>query len=279
MPITPAARSAACSTHHQKSKLAAGPITDIVGGGPPIRDIEMSNGWDESATAWIDDIGERGDYSREYVLDTPMLERVRIGRYTRALDVGCGEGRFCRMLSDLGISAVGIDPTQAFINHAKNADPGGDYRVGRAESLAFSDGAFDLVVSYLTLIDIPDIERAIAEMVRVLRPQGSLLIANLNSFSTAGKWTDAPERQRRFQMDRYLEERGEWQSWRGIKIKNWHRPLSRYMALLLDQGMQLQHFAEPAALNGNAAQAEHYNRVPYFLIMEWQKPDNADNED
>ena len=61
-----------------------------------------------------------------------------------------------------------------------------------AEQLPWDHNAFDLVASYLSLIDIPDIEAAIAEMARVLNPGGTLLIANLNSFSTAASgWVKA----------------------------------------------------------------------------------------
>src|SRR5688572_9701063 len=151
----------------------------------------MSNGWDESVDAWIAAMGSRGDYTREHVLDTPMMARVSGRGFGFALDVGCGEGRFCRMMQDCGIRTVGIDPTAALIEHARSLDPDGDYRIGRAEALEFPDESFDLVVSYLSLVDIPDAETAIAEMARVLRPGGALLIANLNSFNTAvvdGGW-------------------------------------------------------------------------------------------
>ncbi|GJD63816.1 GNAT family N-acetyltransferase [Methylobacterium frigidaeris] len=57
-------------------------------------------------------------------------------------------------------------------------------------ALPFANGAFDPVVSYLTLIDVPDIRAAIPGMARVLRPGGTLLIANRTSFGTAGAWTD-----------------------------------------------------------------------------------------
>jgi len=85
----------------------------------------MSNGWDESARAWIADMGERGDYGREFVLDAPMLARVRAGGFRDALDVGCGEGRFCRMFAAHGAKAVGIDPTEALIDKARRRDPAG----------------------------------------------------------------------------------------------------------------------------------------------------------
>jgi len=146
----------------------------------------MTNGWDESAAAWIKDMGDEGDYARQFVLDPPMIDRIKRKPYRTALDVGCGEGRFCRLLSQFGIKSIGIDPTAALLESARQSDPGGDYRSGRAEQLDFPDQSFDLVVSYLTLVDIPDLRQALAEMNRVLQPGGTLLIANLTSFNTAG---------------------------------------------------------------------------------------------
>ena len=143
------------------------------------------SGWDQSAQAWIASLGERGDWSREHVLDPVMLGRLAGRPFEHALDVGCGEGRFCRMLKDAGIATIGIDPTKALIEEARRRDPDGDYWLGRAEALPFEAARFDLVVSYLTLIDIADFRVAIREMARVLKPGGTLLIANLTSFFSA----------------------------------------------------------------------------------------------
>jgi SAM-dependent methyltransferase len=235
----------------------------------------MNNGWDESASAWIADMGTSGDYGRQFVLDPPMIARLKGRSFREALDIGCGEGRFCRMLRELGIKAVGIDPTEALVRHARQQDPEGDYRIGRAEALDFPDQSCGLVVSYLTLIDIPDVQKAIAEMDRVLHPGGTLLIANLTSFNTAGPpsgWLQDGDGNPRFFIDHYMEERAEWVSWRGIRIQNWHRPLSTYMSLLLGRGLELRYFSEPSPVGGDPGKAELYRRVPYFLIMEWQKP-------
>ncbi|CAN5144724.1 class I SAM-dependent methyltransferase [soil metagenome] len=235
------------------------------------------DGWEESAAAWIADMGDDGDFGRRFVLDAPMTERVRAGAFESALDVGCGEGRFCRVMAGLGIRAAGIDPTAALIAQARARDHDGDYRVEGAEALSFADASFDLVVSYLSLIDIPDVAAGIAEMARVLKPGGTLLIANLNGFNTAGDaldlgWTTLADGRRAHAMDRYLEERPAWVAWRGIRVQNWHRPLSTYMSLLLDQGLILTHFAEPASYGGDPDKAARYDRAPWFLIMEWRKP-------
>jgi SAM-dependent methyltransferase len=235
----------------------------------------MSDGWEESASAWIAEVGERGDFGREHVLDGPMLARVAARRFAAALDVGCGEGRFCRMLRQRGIASIGIDPTESLIRRARLLDAEGDYRIGRAESLEFPDATFDLVVSYLTLIDIADSASAIREMVRVLRPGGTLLIANLTSFTTASVgdgWMDDGEGGRVFAIDHYLTERAEWAQWRGIRVYNWHRPLSRYMSLLIAQGLLLRYFSEPEPTGGDPSKVARYRRVPYFVVMEWERP-------
>jgi ubiquinone/menaquinone biosynthesis C-methylase UbiE len=143
------------------------------------------NGWDASAARWIAHMGERGDWGRQHVLDKVMLERVAMQPYKSMLDVGCGEGRFCRALTARGITTTGIDPARDLIARAITLHVSGNYQVARAEALPFPTDSFDLVVSYLTLIDIADFRAGLGEMVRVLKPNGRLLIANLNSFVTS----------------------------------------------------------------------------------------------
>lgn len=233
----------------------------------------MNDGWDRSVGPWIAAMGERGDWGREHVLDPIMLERVSARRLGRALDVGCGEGRFCRMLQARGIPVVGIDPTEELLAAAKRRDPKGEYQIARAESLPFPDASFDLVVSYLTLIDIADFRAALKEMVRVLMPKGILLIANLNSFITScprGWIKDQDGRYLHYPVDRYLEEFPEWVEWSGIRIENWHRPLSAYVQELLAHGLTLTFFDEPQPQSGDGDRQARYRRAPWFMVMEWQ---------
>jgi SAM-dependent methyltransferase len=234
-----------------------------------------TNGWDESAAAWLQEMGENGDYARVHVLDRPMLARIAGRGFATALDVGCGEGRFCRLMESLGLSTIGVDPAAALIERARALDPAGDYRVARAETMDVPEATVDLVVCYLSLIDIDDLIGAVARMTAALRPGGTLLVANLTGMNTAGPpgggWMTGPDGRLWFGIDRYLEERAEWVSWRGMRIRNWHRPLSAYVAAFLAHGLILTHFAEPAPTGGDPARRERYTRVPLFNIMEWRK--------
>lgn len=234
----------------------------------------MSKGWDTSAQAWLREMGEQGDWGRRHVLDAPMLARVRDRGFDQAVDIGCGEGRFCRMLREVGVRAVGIDPTAALIEHARRVDPAGDYRIAGGEALPLSDACVDLAVFYLSLIDIADFRTALREARRVLRPGGTLLIANLQPFNTAAipqGWTREPDGSRRFCIDHYMQEREVELGWRGIHISNHHRPMSAYMGCLLELGFVLRHFDEPLPTGVEGDKAERYRRVPNFLVMEWER--------
>lgn len=239
--------------------------------------FSMDNGWQTSADAWIANMGEEGDFGRRYVLDPIMLPRALAHSPQKALDIGCGEGRFCRMLKLHGVDVTGIDPTPALITAARARDEAGAYLEAAAERLPFGNETFDLVVSYLSLIDIPDIQAAVSEMARVLNPGGALLIANLNSFNTAcgdtGWVKDSAGQRLYYPVDNYLQERSMWIDYRGIRIMNHHRPMSTYVRALLDAGLQLAYFDEPApSADAPTTEATNYRRAPWFLVMEWVKP-------
>lgn len=234
------------------------------------------NGWAASASTWIDLTGDQGDFSRQFVLDAPMLARVQLARPDSVLDVGCGEGRFCRKLLGVGIAACGLDPVPAMIDAAQKQDQNGQYTLGFAEDLPFQDESFDLVVTYLSLIDIDGPEVAISEMARVLKPGGRILVANLSSFATSSSVVgrrycrDTGEELR--PLGRYLEERKSWFEWDGLRVQNWHRPLSRYMQWFLEHRLTLTFFDEPQPNAGPEKRVRGYQNMPYLMMMEWQKP-------
>ncbi|MEM7099108.1 MAG: class I SAM-dependent methyltransferase [Pseudomonadota bacterium] len=233
-------------------------------------------GWTESAQAWIASQGELGDQGRRYVMDPAINEFLSHHTFTRALDVGCGEGRFCRLLSERGIHTTGIDPIEDLIDLAIARHRDGEYLLGVAQDLPFADEQFDLVVSYLTLIDIPDYRAGIAEMARVLSRNGTLLVANLAPHMSAGMrhgWQyDDDGKPKHFGIDDYSHEWVAWMEWADIRVQNWHRPLSAYIQAFLSHGLQLTHYDEPAPIEGYEDLYEKNARAPWFNLMIWRKP-------
>lgn len=231
------------------------------------------DGWSSSAQAWIKSMAEQGDWTRRNVLDLPMQALCAPRHGETWLDLGCGEGRFSRWLGSQGVRAVGLDPVTSLLVHAQELSDD-HYVVGNGEVLPFRSNSFDGVVSYLSLIDIPDFRASIAECVRVLKPNGRLIVGNLNSFATTIPHPRVRDEQGRMlfmAVDLYMEERAEWVEWADIRVKNWHRPLSAYMKSFLANGLILEAYDEPEA-DPEAPGADDYRRAPWGLVMAWRKP-------
>ena len=86
--------------------------------------MSSESGWQESAGAWIEEQGKEGDFGRKYILDPVMVPRALARGPRTALDVGCGEGRFCRLLRKQGVAATGIDPTAELLRTRGRRIPG-----------------------------------------------------------------------------------------------------------------------------------------------------------
>lgn len=236
---------------------------------------QADDGWGKSAGPWMR-LMEKGDPHRELLLDEVMIDLCGDVEGREVIDVGCGEGRFCRMLGKRGARVTGIDPTEDLINEARRRQPEATYHVAKGEALPVADASMDLVVSYLSLLDIPDYRAAIKEMKRVLKPGGRCVIANHNGFSTASsKYWERDEHNNKLHwtMDNYLNERPNQVEFAGVSVINWHRPLSAYLQTFLQAGFALEHFDEPGPKPEVLAAHESMRsnqRVPLFCTMVWR---------
>ena len=94
----------------------------------------------------------------------------------------------CRDLADRGYAVTGLDASPTLVGAAGDRDPAGAYVVGQAEALPFPDAAFDLVVSYNSLMDVDDMPRAVSEAARVLEAGGHLCACVTHPLADAGAW-------------------------------------------------------------------------------------------
>jgi arsenite methyltransferase len=117
-----------------------------------------------------------------------LAELAGITRGTRVVDVACGTGTTARLLArELGAETVGVDLGVEAIERAtrlaRAAGLAGRARFvhGDAEALPLADASFDVALSECSLCTFPDKQRAIAELVRVLRPEGTVAIADVTA--------------------------------------------------------------------------------------------------
>jgi ubiquinone/menaquinone biosynthesis C-methylase UbiE len=114
----------------------------------------------------------------------------------RALDAGCGTGNFlvplARRLAAQGGSVEALDLAEGTLGEARARVAAEGLpvtcRIGDVEALPFEDAAFDLVLANYMLYHVPNLEGAIAELRRVLRPGGTLLAATNGAAHMADLW-------------------------------------------------------------------------------------------
>ena len=104
------------------------------------------------------------------------LEAVAEAAPARVLEVGCGWGEFAaRVQRETAAKVIAVDQSARMVQLAR--ERGIDARVGDVQELSFVDAAFDVEVANWMLYHVPDIDRGLSELARVLRPGGRLVAA------------------------------------------------------------------------------------------------------
>ena len=141
-------------------------------------------------------------YAEPAPLPNPRLDRkfARICELVRAelpcesfLDAGCGDGRYLRALdSELPERIAGVDISERILETAHTAIPRAELRQGNLEALPFEDASFDLVLCTQVIEHVLDATAGVAELVRVLRGGGRLVISTDNERNVVTRVLNAP---------------------------------------------------------------------------------------
>jgi ubiquinone/menaquinone biosynthesis C-methylase UbiE len=125
-----------------------------------------------------------------------ILQGLRLQPGMRVLDLGCGTGADAFEIADLvspGGSVTGVDSSESLIGEAvrRVASRGlpVTFQVGDARALQFPNDYFDAVRTERMLMHLPDPSRALAEMARVLRPGGRMVVLD---FDWENQFCDSP---------------------------------------------------------------------------------------
>jgi SAM-dependent methyltransferase len=106
----------------------------------------------------------------------------------RALDAACGTGRHARHLLELGHEVTGVDLSPEMLTVARAKVPGATFREADLRNIPGAGGEFDLVVCGLALALVAELGAAVAELSRVLRPGGHLVVSVLHPFQAYLGW-------------------------------------------------------------------------------------------
>lgn len=229
--------------------------------------------WEAHADWWQREFTDGADpeYTEQII---PLVLEWTDG-FERVLEVGTGEGQVARAVAAAhGGTVVGIDPTRNQIDEAIRRGGGVEYHRAGAESLPFDDAEFDAVVCCLVFEHIDAVDEAIAEVARVLRPGGRFVFClNHPLLQTPGSgWIDDQILEEQYwRIGPYLPEAATIEEVeKGVFIRFVHRPLSRYVNAMADNGLLLERMIEPAPPSGFVERAPEYTEVttvPRLLVL------------
>jgi ubiquinone/menaquinone biosynthesis C-methylase UbiE len=137
-----------------------------------------------ASDAYFREIEERR-YATHYNL-VDLFAKLQ-GSHGQLLEVGCGIGVDSIQLAKCGFEVTAVDLTESALQVAKEfaarRDVNVNFQLGNAEGLDFPDESFDAVYSFGVLHHTPDIEKAVSEVHRVLRPGGTAYVMLYHTYS------------------------------------------------------------------------------------------------
>lgn len=234
--------------------------------------------WETHADWWIDGFTDGAD--SEYVEQIMPLAAAELAGADCVLDIGCGDGQISRLAASQGSTVVGIDPTWGCVRVADERGGGASFARSVAAALPFGEASFDAAVACLVFEHIDDVDAAIAEVGRVLRPGGRFcfflnhpILQAPGSVWVDDHMVDPPEQY--WRLGPYLDETETTEEVElGVSIRFIHRPMSRYVNALAANGLTIEHMSEPAPPPDFLEQAPGYAAsaaFPRLLYMRLSK--------
>lgn len=268
-------------------------------------DKEVAKFWDENAENWTKLTRLGYDRCRNLINTPAFFKMLPDVTGLTGLDIGCGEGYNTRIAVKKGAKMTAIDISETFIKYAKETEEneplGITYRFANAVDLPFPDDHFHFIMATMSLMDIADHKKALAEAFRVLKPNGFFQFSISHPVST-GMWewvrdendklrtSDGTLQPRKtgFIVKDYFKmvdgEIGEWifgaapkkmtEKMEKFRIPRFNHTLSEWLNLLIKSGFKLEEFCEPYASDEILKEypEEYDSRIaPFFLIIRCRK--------
>jgi len=239
---------------------------------------ELRQAWEENAADWVEWARAPG-HDSYWRFHRDLFLEILPPPSGRTLDLGCGEGRLTRDLAALGHDVVGVDVSPTMVAAAREAAPEMELHVADGAALPFGDGAFGLVVAFMSLQDVDDLSGTIREAARVLAPGGRCCLAIVHPFNSAGKFAereaDAPFVIEGSYLDESRTDLTVERDGLAMRFVSRHTPLETYIDQLAAAGLLTERLREPQLPEAgfNDASSRRWQRIPLFLHLRALKPE------
>ena len=241
----------------------------------PITNNDIISAWGNATQDAAVQHGDEGDFARQHLLNPAIFSLTGDVQGKKILDAGCGQGYLSRMLAKRGAIVTGIEPAEVWYRYSierEQCELLGITYLQRDLSTLFSlddtptlRDTFDIVIANMVFMDIPDYKKAMHNCIVSLKRDGSFIFSITHPCfeEPSSEW----DRKGYVEIHDYLRE---------FAIKTgyayaFHRPLSTYLNLLVEEGCTFQRMIEPRLDEAIIQQfGEKHSRnmfVPQFAMI------------
>jgi len=250
--------------------------------------------WDENAKSWTRLSRLGYDVFRDHVNTPAFLEMLPTVTGLRGLDIGCGEGNNTRLIRRLGAAMTALDISTVFVRDAVEEERlhplGIQHLRASALELPVRSDSFDFAIATMSLMDMPEHEKVVAETYRALKPGGFLQFSITHPCFQTPRWKyvfDEKGSVTAVECGNYFSPpAGEVEQWgfsnipaelKGqteFRIPVFRRTLSAWLNLLIKSGFTLEAFSEPTATDESVSRYPELavtRVIAFFLIIRCRK--------
>ena len=225
--------------------------------------------WSDVPQEVVKKMGDLGDFGRQYLLNPVFFQLLGDVNGMRILDAGCGQEYLSRLLAKKGAVVTGIEPAGGLIAYAQKRENeeklGITYVKEDLSSWKPEPGRFDIVLSNMVFMDIPNYKSAIHNCIYSLKANGKFIfsISHPCFFEEGSKeWKE----KRYVAIKEYFKE---------FTVKptygySFHRTLSTYINYVINEGCIIKELVEPQLTEESAKINPEWDRdlhVPSFLVV------------
>jgi SAM-dependent methyltransferase len=229
----------------------------------------MREAWDRQAEYWTRWARTPGHDSFSHFHGERFFELLPPpGRLT--VDLGAGEGRVARALRPRGYTIVEVEGSTAMAR--ANGGRGGTVVNADVAYLPLRSAVADLAIAFMSMQDVDEMPRAIAEAARVLAPDGHLVMAIVHPINSAGRFEKARDGESEFHRhfriyDSYFAERRYADDIERdgltMRFESEHRPIESYSRALEAAGFAIEALREVT----DPTPDDKWSKLPLFLDL------------
>ena len=210
---------------------------------PHITNDDIIIAWGNASYESAELHGDEGDFARQHLLNPALLSLMGDVHGKKILDAGCGQGYLSRMLAKRGAIVTGVEPAEVWYRYCierEQREPLGiTYIQQDLSTFDTMRDCFDVVIANMVFMDIPDYKKAMRNCIVSLKHGGSFIFSITHPCfeESSSEWDRKGFVEVRDYSREYAVKTG--------YAYTFHRPLSTYLNLLIEEGCIFQRMVEP----------------------------------